>query len=355
MRFYDTLQMDPSVLKPKIRAAETRKEKLSLWATMALRSLLVVSFAIACIAPLSSVFGAENAPMAVALFCILLGIRFVDYSYCIRDSLLNLAVVLALLVFGPVLASLAPAPLAFLVHLAAFFAILLMSCDKPEMGNGGLYNFAYIYLSGNPVTGAALLRRCGLALLGFVVCGTILYCKHRKNNPQLRFRQVAAQFQLTSEKSRWQLRFALGVALVLTLGRVLNVERFMWAGFACASLLSTYPYSANLREKSFQRLVGVVAGSAVFFVLYLIVPSSLFTLIGPFGGFCVGFCTDYRFKTAINCLGALMMATSLYGAGGAIRLRIVDTFLGILCGLCVAFLFQKIVDQRFENAVADVQ
>ncbi len=355
MRFYDTLQLDPAVIKPKIRAAETKKERFALAATMAFRSLLIVSFSIACIAPASSIFGAENTPLAVAMFCMMLGIRFVDFNYCIKDSMINLAVILALLVYGPVLASIVPVPLAFLVHFAAFFTILLMSCDKPELGNGGLYNFAYIYLSGNPVTGMALVRRSALALVGFIICGAILYFKHHKNNPQVRFRQVVSQFTLTSQKSRWQLRFALGLALVLTLGRALNVERFMWAGFACASLLSGYPYSADIKARSLQRIIGAVAGSAIFFVLFQITPDSVHFLLGPVGGFCMGFCTDYRYKTAVNCLGALMMASSLYGAAGAVSLRIVDTILGILCSLMVAFLFQKIVDRRFEDAVADAE
>ncbi len=355
MRFYDTLQLDPAVIKPKIRAAQTKKESLALQATMAFRSALIVAFSILCIAPMGSIFGTENMPMAVALFCILLGIRFVDFNYCIKDSLINFAIVLALLVFAPVVASLVPTPLAFVIHLAAFFTIVLMSCDKPELGNGGLYNFAYVYLSGNPVTGMALLRRCGLALLGFAVCGTILYCKHRKNHPQVRFHHVLTRFTLTSEKNRWQLRFALGVAVVLTLGRALHVERFMWAGFACASLLSSYPYSADIKERSWQRILGAVVGSAIFFVIYQITPVSMHSMLGPIGGFCMGFCTDYRYKTAINCLGALMMASSLYGAGGAVYLRVIDTILGVLCSLAVAFLFQKIVDRHYENAAVDVQ
>lgn len=355
MRFYDTLQLDPAVIKPKIRAAETKKEKVALAATMAFRSILIVAFATLCIALMGKIFGNENMPMAVALFCILLGIRFVDFNYCIKDSLINFAVVLALLVFAPVLATLAPAPMALLIHFSAFFIILLMSCDKPELGNGGLYNFAYVYLTGNPVTGMALVRRSALALFGFIVCGAILYCKHRKNNPQVRFSQILAQFTLNSEKSRWQLRFAIGVAVVLTLGRVLHVERFMWAGFACASLLSGYPYSADIKGRSWQRILGAIVGSAIFFVLYQIIPASMHTMLGPLGGFCMGFCTDYRYKTATNCLGALMMASSLYGAGGAVCLRVVDTILGVLCSLAVAFLFQKIVDSHFANAVTKVE
>lgn len=42
---------------------------------MAVRSVLIVVFAIVFISLLSGVFGSDNTPMAVALFCIMLGIR----------------------------------------------------------------------------------------------------------------------------------------------------------------------------------------------------------------------------------------------------------------------------------------
>ena len=46
MKFYDALQMDPSILKRKIAAGETRKEKTYYWVAMAVRSALIVAFAI---------------------------------------------------------------------------------------------------------------------------------------------------------------------------------------------------------------------------------------------------------------------------------------------------------------------
>lgn len=353
MRFYDILQMDPSIIKPQIRAAQTQKERFFLASAMAIRSLLIVSFAILCIAPLSSIFGTENTPLAVALFCILLGMRFVDFNYCIKDSLINFGIILFLFVFAPVLASLVPTPIDFVIHFAAFFTIVLMSCDKPEFGNGGLYNFAYVFLSGNPVTGEALARRCALALFGFLVCGSILYAKHRSKNSHVRFSQILSNFNLSIEKCRWQLRFAIGVAVVLTLGRAFGIERFMWAGFACASLLSGYPYSKDLKSRSTQRLTGAVAGSVLFFILYQLLPDGMHSLLGPLGGFCLGFCTDYRYKTAINCLGALMIAANLYGAADAVLLRIADTIFGILCSLAVAWLFYRLIDRRFEQPSLD--
>ncbi len=352
MSFYNALQLDPGVLKPKIRAAETKNERHKLQAALVLRSALIVAFAIVFIAPFSSIFGSENSPMAVAMFCILLGVRFVDFGYCITDSMINLAIVFLLLLFAPVLASTLNPILAILVHSAAFFTILLMTCDQPELGNGGLYSFAYVYLSGNPVTGELLWKRCIVALIGYIVCGAIFFFKHKNKNKNIRFYSVISKFSLTTEKNRWQLRLAVGTALILALGNFIGLERFMWAAFACASMMSSYPYIVDIKQRFSHRIIGVVAGSLIYFILCKITPESFYTFFGPLGGFCIGFCTDYRYKNAVNCLGALMMATSLYGVEGAVVLRIFNNIFGVLFAFVFVLLYKLIVDKYFENKTA---
>ena len=47
-----------------------------------------------------------------------------------------------------------------------------------------------------------------------------------------------------------------------------------------------------------------------------------------------------------NCLGALMLGSGIYGAGGAVSLRIWDTALGVLCGFVVAYLFHRATSSR---------
>ena len=108
MKFYDALQMDPAVLKREIAACETRREKIFYRIVMAVRSVLIVAFAIVFISLLSGIFGADNTPLAVALFCMMLGIRFVNFEYCIGDSLITLAAVLAILVLAPSAAAVIP-------------------------------------------------------------------------------------------------------------------------------------------------------------------------------------------------------------------------------------------------------
>ena len=66
MKFYDALQMDPAVLKREIAACDTKQEKAYYWIAMAVRSVLIVGFAIVFISLLSGVFGADNTPMIVS-------------------------------------------------------------------------------------------------------------------------------------------------------------------------------------------------------------------------------------------------------------------------------------------------
>lgn len=351
MRFYDALQLDPSILKKKIAACDTKDEKAYYWIAMAVRSILIVAFAVVFISLLSSIFGSENTPLAVALFCMMLGIRFVNFEYCVGDSLITLAAVLAILVLVPSAAAVLPTVLLIPLHFASFFALLYMTTQRPEMGNGGIYSFAYVYLTGNPVLGEALINRSLLALVGYLICGAILFAKHRDQHKNTRFHHVMQKFDLSSPVHLWQLRMALGVSLVLTAGQVFGVERFMWMGFACASLLSEYPYSGNTSVRFRQRIIGAVAGSCAFFALYVVTPEAFHPLMGPLGGLCLGFCTDYRYKTAMNCFGALMLGAGIYGLQEAVILRIVDTFLGVAFGLVFAAIFHRLAAVRFLPAL----
>lgn len=354
MRFYDALQLDPSCLKQKIRAAELPGERRKLMAAMAARALLIVLFAIVTISPVSTVFGPENSAMAVAMFCVLLGLRFVDFGYCIKDSLINLAVVFLLLLIAPVTAANVNPLLAAVIHFAAFFIILFMTSDQPEMGNAGIYTFAYIYLSGNPVTGDLLWKRALLTLVGYLLCATILFVKHRKKNPEIRFWDMVSQFRLSNKKTQWHIQLALGVGILLALGSFLHLPRMMWAAFACGSILGCYSATAvESKNRVVQRMVGACAGSLVFFLAYPLMPQSLRPLFGPLGGICLGFCTDYRYKTACNCIGALFMATALYGVQGSVFLRVMDNFLGVAFGYVFLVLYQKVMNACFASTASN--
>lgn len=346
------LQLDPAVIKKMISKSQSKKECCFLWATMLLRSILLVSFAIVFIAPLSSIFGAENNAMAVSMFCILLAIRFVDFGYCIKDSLLNLAIIFLLLLVSPVLGYYTNPILAFLIHFLSFFIILFMSCDKPEMGNGGLYSFAYIFLSGNPVEGVIFYKRFLLTCLCFLICASVFYFKHKDKYTEIPFLMKRKQFNLYAHKHQWQIRMSLGVSLILTLGVFFHIKRYMWMAFACGSLLSDHSREPNIKQRFIHRLAGAVAGSAIFYLLCRFLPTSFQSVLGILGGIVLGLCTEYAYKSALNCFGAIVTAASLYGLNEAVILRIVNTFAGVVFAFVFFFLYEYLIGKRLKEKYA---
>ena len=347
MGFYDALQLDPAGLKQKIRNAQQSGEKRKMIAAIVVRSVLLVLFSTVMISPAASIFGQENSCMAVALLCILLGIRFVDFGYRIGDSLAALALAFALLLAAPAAAAAVPPVFGILIHTAALFVILYLTSQKPEMGNAGLYTFSYIYLAGNPVSGVLLEKRALLTLLGWILCGSILYAKHRRKNQNVHITEIIKKFRFSDPIICWQIQLALGVGILLGLGSWLNIRRMMWAAFACSSILGCYsPNPAQVKERFNQRMAGTLIGTLAFFVLYQILPTEIQGMVGILGGLLVGFCTEYRYKTACNALGALLVASGAYGLGQSVFLRIFQNLTGVIFACLFLVVFQKLT-QRY--------
>ena len=346
MNFYDTLQLNPGDFKKKIKTTNEKSEKRRLYEIMLLRAILIVMFSIVFIALATTFFGAENSALAVSLFCILLSVRFVDFGYCIRDSIINLGIIFFLLVAAPALTQITNPLFSLLIHFVIFLLILVMSSDQPEMGNGGLYAFSYIFLVGNPVTGDLLTKRFMLASVGFIVCGVIFFYKHKNKNKDVSFVSIVKNFNIRNKKNIWQIQFALGISILLGICQFFGLERMMWAGFACAGVLGCYSSSVDMmsqtKERFYERILGALLGSLVFGVAYTLIPSNFYSLFGPIGGVLLGFCTEYKYKTALNCIGALMLATTFYGLQGSILLRIFNNLLGAMFGYAFAYFYQKI-------------
>ena len=75
MGFYQSLQLDPFILKQKMREATSRKEKRMYICSLFLRSLFIVLFAICFIIFITTLFESTHKPYAVVLFCMLMSIR----------------------------------------------------------------------------------------------------------------------------------------------------------------------------------------------------------------------------------------------------------------------------------------
>lgn len=340
MTFYDALQLDPAALKSRARQAETPGKKRWFIKALLVRDVLLVAFAIVFVSALTALFGSENSPMAVVIFCALLSIRFVDFGYRISHSLAALALVFTILLVSPVLMQLAPPILGLAVNFFSILAVLIMTCEQPEMGNGGLYMFGYIFLTGSLPSPEVFAMRAGLAVTGFLICGIVLCRKHRHKHAERTLLHVIGGFCLHTPRGQWQLQLALALSLLFFAGSFFSLDRFMWIGFACSSLLSAYP--CRIRERLLGRAGGAAAGSLLFGLAALLVPPQFTFLFGPVSGLCLGLCSTYHGKTMFNCLGALLMASSVYGVPDAMALRICNNLIGLAFGCAFFHLFQKL-------------
>lgn len=348
MTFYQMIQYDPASIRAMIAKTDAPEEKRRWRLAMFVRSLLIVVFAIAFIGLMTALFGSANSSMAVSIFCILLASRFVGFGYRIKDSLFAMFVAFALLFGAPILASLSPSPLlTFVIHFCALLLIIALTCENPSLGNGGLYSFAYIFLCGNPVYGQDLIGRLEMTVVGYVLCAIVLWRNHRNANPDRTLGMVFHEFTLYNYKCQWQLRLTLGVSLLLTIFSLFVVPRYMWAGFACGSLLSDAQIENRIHEKKRDRILGVIAGSLLFYVVYKILPPQLYPLLGPVGGLCLGMCSEYRHKTMLNCFGALSLAAGLYGLKDAVILRIGLTIAGVLFAMLFYWLYDRFIMVHF--------
>lgn len=343
MKFYDLLQLSTKNLKEKIEKSN-KEEKRRLWKALIVKDILCVVFAIIFIVSMNMIFGEKNSSFAVVIFCILLGIRFVDFDYKLSTSIINLFICFTLIVLGPYLNTILNPILSFIINFIFLMTILIMTCEKPAYGNSSLYVFGYILLFGSPVSGHDMTLRIGEMLFGFLICALVLYKKNKNKKYEKTFKDVTKSFSIKDKKSIWQFKLALGISLGIFIGNLFNIERIMWMGIAIMSVLT--PYYDTPHERIKDRMVGVIIGSSVFLIVYLIIPNSYLSLIGPISGLCLGLCASYRWSSILNCFGALLLASSIYGGYEATFLRIQNNVLGCIFAFIFYYIFEKILESK---------
>ena len=349
MKFYDLLQLSTKNLKEKIDSS-AQKEKKRYWKALIVKDILCVAFAILFIVVMNMIFGEKNSSFAVVIFCILLGIRFVDFDYKLSTSIINLFICFVLIILGPYLNTILNPFFSFGINLIFLMTILIMTCEKPAYGNSSLYVFGYILLFGSPVMGHDMTMRIFEMIFGFFICAFILYIKNKNKESKKSFKDITKSFSIKNKKTIWQLKLAIGISLGILIGNLLDLERIMWMGIAIMSVLT--PYYDTPHERIKERIIGVVIGSFAFFIIYSVLPNSFVSLIGPISGLCLGLCASYKWSSILNCFGALLLASSIYGGYGATLLRIKNNILGCIFALIFYYICEKLLNsEKYQNYV----
>ena len=168
----------------------------------------------------------------------------------------------------------------------------------------------------------------------------VIFYKNQKNRPYRRtFLDLFREFDLQSARGRWYLKLTLIVSSAMLFMNLLGLPRAMWAGIACMSVC--LPFTEDCISRSGKRWQFNIVGCAIFIVLYLILPESMYPYIGMIGGIGVGYSAGYAWQTVFNTFGALSIAAGLFGMPAAVTLRIgANLFGSIYTVVC-----NKIIDR----------
>ena len=338
MDFYQSLQLDPIIMKKKIKAATEKKIKKQWLFLMILRSLLIVAFAILVIMLATKLFGMEMKAYAVVFFCMLMSLRFVDFGYKISQSMIGLGGVTLSLFILPYIQFISSATMSLIMYFILLSGILLVTASDPKMGNASLYGFSYIFIVystlDEKINANYFFNQALLFIVFSFILMFVLYKKHREKYLEKTFFDVWRQ---DKRKEIFQLlSYSLGISLLIIASKFLPFQRFMWIGFAFSSLYSSYGLSGiDVKERAVDRLIGTLVGSGLFIVFSDHISGALLSLLG---GFALGICSSYRYKTVFNCFGALVIASELFGVPEAAAMRIIDNILGIVLAIIAVWI-----------------
>lgn len=135
-----------------------------------------------------------------------------------------------------------------------------------------------------------------------------------------------------------------GVAILLA--SLLGIPRVMWVGIACMSVCLPFQKDLEVRAKS--RGIYNIAGCLIFLVIYTILPKSLHSMIGIIGGIGVGYSAKYPWQTVFNTFGALSNASGVFGAVGAVILRISTNAAAAVYTAVLGGLFDRTANRLFQ-------
>ena len=320
MTLYQELQLSSVGSKQLIHSTTDKKEKRRHILIYNFKVYLVMAFCVALVTLYSKLTGNENSVVGVTVLLALLVLRQADFGIQTKHGLISIAGIFMILIVGPRLANILPVFGTFAVNIVCIFLLMILGCHNVIMYNHSTFVLGYLLLYGYDVSGESYrMRVVGLAV-GMVVCMAVFY-KNQKNRPYRRtFLDLFREFDIRSARNLWYIKLTFIVSSAMLIVTLLGLPRAMWAGIACMSVC--LPFTQDCPPRAVDRGLFNIVGCALFIVLYLILPESMYSMIGIIGGIGVGYSAGYKWQTAFNTFGALAIASSLFGMPMAVALRV---------------------------------
>ena len=347
MTFYQELQLNQAGSKALIKQSTTPEEKRRHTMIYLFKIVLTVFFCVGFVTIFSLLFGQENGTAGVIVLLFLLAFRQADLGIKASHGAGVMLLIYGILIIAPHFANMLPTIPSFAVHLISILLLTILGCQQVRMCNQATIVMSYLLLFGYDVTGKAyMLRVIGMSI-GALWIAWLLYRTHKNKTYHDGFLDLFRQFNMETERSRWQLGMALTVASAVLVGELLHLPRVMWIGFAA---LSTTQIALEDRVKKAKfRFIGVLGGAFLVFLLVQILPENMTSMLGVLGGLCIGFCAHYGWQTMFNCFGAVYMAVGILGGiQNAVFYRVVDTAFGIIFALLFYAGIEKLLAKMGE-------
>ncbi|MFS7391249.1 MULTISPECIES: FUSC family protein [Lactobacillales] len=347
MNLKEKISLDVNSLKKEIKNSKDEKEKRSYIYALLLKSLLILIPAVILISLTVTLFGENSSSFAVVLFCLWLTIRNINFGYKMTSSIISLFIIITLLLIAPLIYQKTTAEIGFFVNFFSLITIYILTVDNPMMGNAGLFSFSYIFLLQSKLSEMSPISIILLGLISYIILTVALYRHHKDKISDSGFFNKIKNDGIITDKNLWLVQLSFGISLIFYIGSFFNFEKLVWVGFACSSLLATYP--KNLKKRFNERIIGIILGSLVYMILTLIFDELIIKDFSLLVGLLLGMAGTYKYQTFFNTLGALFLAGTLYGGFNSSIMRITDNLIGLSIGLIYFYFSQKIIEFILKN------
>ena len=343
MTFYQELQLSSTGSKQLIRNTTDKKEKRRHILIYNFKVYLVMAFCVAVVTLYSKITGNDNSVVGVTVLLAMLVLRQADFGIRTTHGLLSIAGIFGILIAGPRLSNMVSPIPSFLINAVSILLLMILGCHNVLMYNHSTFVLGYLLLLGYDVTGASYIKRVEGLAVGMILCMIIFY-KNQKNRLYRRtFLDLFREFDLHSARGRWYLKLTFIVSSAMLFMNLLGLPRAMWAGIACMSVC--LPFTEDCVARSGSRWQFNIVGCAIFIVLYLVLPESMYPYIGMIGGIGVGYSAGYAWQTVFNTFGALSIAAGLFGMPAAVALRVGANIFGAAYTVICNKVIDKLADR----------
>ena len=326
MTFYQELQLNQAGSKSYIASFKNPKDKIKHTGIYLFKILLTVSFCTVFIALFCALFGNSNSIAGLAVLLSVMVFRNVDLGIRTSHGVVNIFIVFAILAAGPAISNQLPTGWAFLSNSIFIMLLMVLGCHNVIMYNHSTLVLAYLLLRGYNVTGEMFNKRLAGLFIGALLTAAVYYHNHRKKTYKRTFKSLFKEFDLSSARTKWQLRFTLTISSAMLIASLLDIPKPMWIGIAAMSVCVPFRSDTGYRVK--YRAPGNILGSIIFLTAYFILPEGSVAYMGIIGGIGTGLSASYGWQTVFNAFSSLSTAVPVLGLQHAVLLRIFNNVFG---------------------------